>query len=70
MDGGKSGVSDDVLRGIQLQVMLYPALKLLGLVRDHLSCLRLEGADLLGARPVAFLLPSYIPLEFPVSAAV
>ena len=54
-DGGKSGVSDDVLRGIQLQVVLYPALKLLGLVRDHLSCLRLEGGGLAGGWACRFL---------------
>ena len=54
-DGSKSGISDDVLRGIQLQVMLYPALKLLGLVHDYLSCLRLEGGGLAGGWACRFL---------------
>ena len=36
--------------------MLYPVLKLLGLVRDYLSCLRLEGGRTCwGAGPVRFL---------------
>ena len=35
--------------------MLYPALKLLGLVRDHLSCLRLEGGGLAGDWACRFL---------------
>ena len=37
------------------RAVLYPALKLLGLVRDYLSCLRLEGGGLAGGWACRFL---------------
>ena len=51
--------------------MFYPSLHLLAFVCDYLSTRGFEGGGVLHwVGPSAFLMPSYIPLMFPVMAAV
>lgn len=68
IDGVKGWSDNYVLSGVQLWVVLYPSLHLLAFVGDHSPAGRFEGECF--ALTWALLIPSYIPLMLPVTAAV
>ena len=67
--GVEGNVCDDILRRVKLEIVLDPSLQLLALVGDGLAGLGFERGCFDASGPVAVLIPSYIPLVYPLSAA-